>query len=272
MKKPKFFIDNARPVELEYILRVMPEAAGLRREDLLTRIAEKFSFQFQKRYFDSFNRLVDLGLLAKTKTADMETLHLTDQGKILKNILHYDVQLYNEIIHFLHYTGFVLSPSKKPYFWSYKCLTDLLWEKEAYSSNNELAGEISSYIQDNFETQITPFDGSTIQKFLAWLRVLDPPILVDKTVHRREIRRFELFLLSLDFHYQSNNLHYGDPILINAETIAQICKTFFASPNQFDHILKLAQKHWPHLRQTTAFQGLCLMLDKKYTIESLITV
>jgi hypothetical protein len=270
MNKPKYFIDNTRPIEVEYILRAMPRNGQIERQQLLDRIAEKFSFRFQKRYFDSFNRLIDLDLLSKIKDEGIEKLKITGLGGIVKEILDYDTQLYREVIHFLHYSGYEFSISKKPYFWSYKKLCDLLWEKEAYNSEKELAGEISLYIQDHFKTTQTPFDESTIQKFLGWLKILDPPITQDRGVKKRYIDKPELFLLSTDLFYRTNGLHYGDPVLLTPESIESICKPFFISIGQFDQLVKASRRIWTFLRQKTGFQGLSIILDREYSIVNLI--
>jgi len=270
MSNPKYFIDNAKPLELEYVLRSLPHNNAAEKQQLIDKIEEKFSFKFQKRYFDSLNRLIDLGLLIKTKHKGVEKLKSTDQGKIIKDILNYDTSLYNEIIHFLHYSIYDISDSTKPYFWSYKRLCELLWDKETYNSDKELAGEISIYIQDHFNTSQTPFDGGTIQKFFTWLKVLHPPIFNEKKVEKRNINYPELFLLSLDLFYKINNLRYGDPMLITPESIAAICKPFFITPDQFDALINDSYRLWPFLRQRSAFQGLSLILDKEYSIESII--
>jgi hypothetical protein len=269
-QKTIYYINSAKPIELEYILFSLTPKTGLARDFLRLKILEKFNYNVQKRFGDSINRLEDLDIIIKEKA---ETIcKLTEFGEKIRELLQYEVQLYREIIHFLHYQGYNYSARKREYLWSYRKLCELLWNRSKVGRHNELAAKVTGCIQEYFGTTHVPFDDTIIGKFLTWIKPLQPQVIDNKgNIYQREINRAELFLLSIDLCYREKNLQYGDPILLTEDIIDGICRTFFINPNCFNDLLDMSKRFYAdHLRLMTGFQGTSLILKKSFSVTDLI--
>lgn len=272
--KPIYYIGSANPLELEYILLSITPKDALTRNLLESKILEKFNYRVQKRFGDSINRLEDLDIILKERTEEGQVCKLTDFGQTMRELLQYEVQLYRELIHFLHYQGYNYTTRKREYLWSYRKLCDLLWNRSRVGKYRDLASEVTGYIQEHFNATEVPFDDTIIGKFLNWLKPLRPRVIDDeKNILRREIDRPELFLLSVDLCYREKGLRYGDPILLAENVVDDICKPFFIEPSCLNTLIEISGRFSPgHLRLMTGFQGTSLILRRSFSVTDLIQV
>ena len=146
-----FLIDSAPPPEVEFVLRCLDPDITYSTEDLRERLLQDWGYSAQRNLTFSTRRLFDLGLADKAITISGKPGHvLTKLGAKAREVLSIDHELYDEIMHFLHYTSYDGSPSSRKLFWSYRTCCELVWARKEMIPTPELVAAVQSQIAEEF--------------------------------------------------------------------------------------------------------------------------
>jgi len=277
-EKPKmdahFYIDNAPPIEVTQILRIMGHDSEFTNQEIAEIFKKSYGFEMQRDHTYSPRRLCDLGLFEKKRTGSRETNNLTDLGKKLQNILGIDISLAFDLLHYLHYTRYENHPNARKYFWSYKRCCELIWEKGFLIKPDELAAIIQVEMKQEFP--MLDFNAKKGGRFNAvsagcvstWLRALIPSPITKpgELIQRRLVQRFELSLLALSYVYQIRGYQYGDPVLMDRQLIDQISGVFFLNGECCSNLLRMASRISSLVKLSDTLSGTSITLLKPFTI------
>jgi len=276
-----FLLDNAPPKEVEYILTCLDSNTAYSTQELRERLLSEWDFTAQKDIAYSTRRLFDLGLANKGITGKQGYI-LTELGGKVRDILYKDSELYAEVMHFLHYSGYDEAvPSSRKLFWSYKLLCEIAWNRKTLSSSKDLAENIQSEIREIFYqayTQVNStkneggiFNIGGVNNWKRWISQLTPPPFkdTDKTLRLRETQHFELPLLSLDYIYRFRKYRYGDPVILDETLLDEIAKVFFLNPATCRELLNLASRLTKVVRMADTFAGTSITLLEAYNTNRL---
>lgn len=264
MSRAKFFLDNASPEEIVNILLCVRDGHNLTKSQLEQKFIEK-GYTFQGRFSDSINRLIDLEILYK----DNNLYGLSNLGKTIKRILLKDMNLFYEIMHYMHYTMW-LEPNAREYFWTYKVICDSLWTTDKSQSSMNLASLVMDKIHEKYEAETFAFSGKSISRTVCWVKKLVPCPLEKQGLNEvfvgREISDHKFTLLSVDYYYRSQGLTYGFPLLLAENVINDISKCSLVLPNVCEHSMnRLIEMGL--LRRNIGPLGISVILDQKVSFE-----
>jgi hypothetical protein len=161
---------------------------------------------------DILQSLRDLDLMERRK------IKLTESGQTLAQIAYSNPGLFPEIFHYLCYSAWNAErETQKCFSWSYRILCKYLWgQSNAILSNDSLASFISAEASQRFQIKSVSFSSNSVNGIIIWLEALTPPVIHcrngqsnNKTFSRRTFCPPELFVLGVDFFYQSRDIDYG---------------------------------------------------------------
>ena len=273
-----FLIDNASPLEVEYVLRSLELKLPQSTEELRARLLSEWEYTAQKNLTFSTRRLFDLGLADKAMTSSSKPGHvLTRLGEKTREVLSIDHKLYNEIMHFLHYTSYDGSPSSRKLFWSYRTCCEIVWDRKRLLPTSALVAAVQSRIAEQFPSAYTRRVGGNFNAggvtsgWKPWVVQLRPcPFFSEgETLIPRQSRRLELSTLSLDHVYRSRGYRYGDPVILDESLLDEMARVFFLDPTCCRELLDLAARLTKAIKLSDTFAGTSVTLMAPYTIESI---
>lgn len=271
-----FLIDNAPPKEVEYVLRSLSPDVSYSVEELRSYMYSEWHFEAQKDLAYSPRRLFDLGLAAKRKTkAGKPGYVLTKFGQKVRDILSVDIELYPDILHYLHYDKYDGTPSARKLFWSYRCCCEIFWELKQIPPVAELVAKVQSRIAAEFPRAYSQRIGGNFNAggvtsgWKPWVKCLVPLVLGNgsQELTPRSTRRFELVLLSLDYVYRARGYRYGDPIVLDDDLLDSIARVFFLDLGCCRELIGLAAKMTKAVALADTFAGTSVNLLVPYGIE-----
>jgi hypothetical protein len=273
-----FLIDNAQPVEVEHILRCLDSETAYSTEELRIRLLDDWGLSAQKNLTFSTRRLFDLGLSERAATVSGKPGHIiTDRGVKVRAILAIDHQLYDEIMHYLHYTSYDGSASSRKLFWSYRVCCEVVWQRKSVPAVSEVVANVQARIAEQFPSAYARRVGGNFNAggvtsgWKPWVvRLCPPPFLSDGgELVPRETHRIELVLLALDHVYRSHDYRYGDPVVVDDAILDEVARVFFLDVVCCRKLLSLAGRLVKALRVADTFAGPSVTLAEPYTVESI---
>ena len=273
-----FYIDNAPPEEVGWVLRCMSSTEQLSPRAIADRTRSEYGFQMQRDTTYSPRRLYDLGLVQQSSTAAGVSYTLTRLGVRLREIMALDPTLYAEVLHFLHYSRYDGRPETRKYFWSYRSCSEIIWMEGRVVPAHELAARIQDVMRQEFPyldfgARVgARFDGTAAGRFYTWIRQLSPSPLPeggDVTLRRRNVEHHELALLSIDHVYRVRGYRYGDPVILDELLLDELARVFFLELNCYRELLSLAAKLTRLIVSRDTFAGTSVTLQAHYGIENI---
>jgi hypothetical protein len=273
-----FLIDSAPPLEVQYTLGCVDTETPLSTNELRRCLSSKWGYSAQSNFTFSTRRLFDLGLTDKARTATGKPGHiLSELGAVVREILYIDRGLYDEVMHYLHYTTYDGSPESRKLLWSYRTCCDIVWEHKELLPTSEMVAAVQSRIADQFPSAYAKRVGGNFNAggvssgWKPWVARLQPSLFSPKgrNLVLRKIDRFEVVLLALDDLYRHQGYRYGDPVIIDQEMLDELARVFFLDPICCRELLDLAAAVTKAVKLSDTFAGTSVTLVKPYTIESI---
>ncbi len=267
-----FYIDDAPPVEVAMVLRVLTEDRGYTSAEIAEALSAMYGFDMQKDRSYSPRRLHDLKLAEQYRDGIVK-YRLTPLGTRLQILSSVDSALGFELLHYLHYTSASIQPEDRKLFWSYRRLCDHVWIDRQVKSSKSLASQLQADISQTFEhiddseKEGGRFSSSGVNQGLKWLRVLQPSPLDEKArVLLRPVSNPQLLILALDDLYRHNGFSYGGSVVVTDEILDKIARVFFFEPSSCRESLASAAALSPAVQLSDTLAGMSVALTRPYSI------
>lgn len=273
-----FLIDSAPPLEVQYTLGCLDTEKPLSTNQLRGCLSSQWGYSAQSNFTFSTRRLLDLGLTEKAMTPTGKPGHiLSGPGAVVREILYIDRGLYDELMHYLHYTTYDGSPQSRKLLWSYRTCCDTVWEHKELLPTSELVAAVQSRIADEFPSAYARRVGGNFNAggvssgWKPWVARLQPsPFATDgRKLVPRMIDRFEAVLLALDDLYRHKSYRCGDPVILDPEMTDELARVFFLDPLRCRELLDLAAAVTNTITLSDTFAGTSVTLVEPYTIASI---
>lgn len=270
-----FYIDNAPPEEVKYVLQVLdPEEPKSTSEIALT-IESLYGFSMQKDRTYSPRRLFDLGLAEQTRSRKGAMYVLSDPGMKVRDILSFDPELYSDLTHYLHFTTYNGTPGCRKLLWSYRQCSQIAWEDRKALSRTEIAARVQGNMQEQFShLDFTArvgarFDATAVGRWLQWIRQLSPNPSPEgsDSLAKRTVHHHELALLALDDVYRARGYRYGDPVILDDRMLDAVARVFFLEPTCCRELIDLSARLTRTIELSDTFAGTSVSLLFPYGIE-----
>jgi len=270
MNDSHFLIDNAPPLEVIYTLLSFSIGSEYSNNDLVEILNNNWSYKPQRNFSNSTRRLLDLQLLEKNNEGKFL---LTKLGQKVKEIYEFDNDIFLDVMHYLHNTSFINNKNPRMLFWSYRKCSEYFWQNKNIESNQELSNyivnEIDKYWPGLDSAKIGGrFNEGGVSSWKSWINSLEPNPLGDSgKLMYRQIKRYELILLSIDDYYRKHKLRFGDPVLLGTNVLDEISFLFFFDPDWSKQLINIASRLSPFLSKRDTYGGMAIVLNEPYTIE-----
>ncbi len=168
-------------------------------------------------------------------------------SEIAKAIVKLKPEVRPDLIHYLLYTGWQPeNPSASTILWSYREITDSLWEKP--SANviqiaNIIAEEVRNRTQQVFisipgyDAGSVSFSPKSTRGVRKWLEAVVPPVIQDNVFARRHFSPPELALLASGWVAQATGGEIGIDFLLTPERREAICRVCLLELSALDRVL-----------------------------------
>ncbi|MEK9136138.1 MAG: hypothetical protein AAB393_03360, partial [Bacteroidota bacterium] len=236
MEDVHFYIDNAPPGEVEWVLRCLHASDPMTTQMIAERLSTEFGVAMQKDKTYSPRRLFDLGLSDQgTSDAKKKAYTLTALGQRVRELLALDNELYPDLMHYLHYSSYDAKPGSRKFLWSYRHCCNSVWSERRLIDKGEMASRILGWMKQEFPKLDygarvgARFDGTAVGRCYAWVQQLQPAPFsnADNSLMPRITQRYELALLALDDVYRTRGYGYGDPVVLDAQFLDDVSRVFF---------------------------------------------
>lgn len=199
----------------------------------------------------------ECGLLDKSQSK----VQLSDVGR---NVARLNTNTQPDIVHYLLYTGWQEEQlSKNTVLWSYKEISDVLWERSSVNVlefSTRLVEEIHNRIRRTFievpdyERGTASFSQRSVRGARRWLEALTPPVVENNKFSRRHFCIPELMLLALGWIARMTNGETGTDLLLTPERREALCRLCLLEPNALDRSLDYMLPIYPEVLEegTTA--------------------
>ncbi len=205
-------------------------------------IGEDYRYVTQSRR--QVTRLRKLGLVANNQ--------LTKTGQAIYSLYASKRELWDEIMHYVHYT---LWESEKPlenaFSWTYRKFSDQLWRMSPIRFDDdfwtatvmELLGAIetnSHFVNEIEEATLessVSLSRDSLKGALHWIQELDPKVIDEDCFQVRHFCFPEIALLSAGWVAQTTGGEVGIDLLLTPERREAICKLCLLDPSALDKVL-----------------------------------
>jgi hypothetical protein len=233
--------------------------------DILTAIAEGYTFEHIVQSDRQIGRMRQLGLLAKKKS----DLLLTHVGHELYSIGQQKPEAAMELLHFLHYSLWKHdNPLENTLSWSYRTYCDLLFQRGACSLDSDarevLTSELNAIItgseifaQYMNQTQKGAVSLSTnsLNGMNHWLRRLNPSVIDNDTFSIRTFCPPELLIMAIGFVSGELGSELGVDQLLSTERREAICRICLLDPNSLDRSIEWMLPLYPNVIEPGTHTG-----------------
>ncbi|NKW96661.1 hypothetical protein [Bacillus toyonensis] len=201
---------------------------------------------------DVFNRLVDLGLLIKSREDTTSYIDLTEFGHKVKNIYIKNQSKIPIILHMLHILQSFKKESQR-YFSTYYYTTKISLEDK--KSSKDQYSKLIKLLEERFseEDSITGLDGTTIGKANVFLSEL----LDDEYNYLTFIDPI-IFAYGLQGYMKARTGDRLGNILITNKEKEEISILFLISPNQIENMLEKANRYTRSFEMRYSTTGIIL--------------
>ena len=271
-------LHNARPEYEMDILTILQDSQEPTYENILSEgnslgLTIGSQVRTERMLKDILQPLRDLGLVERRQ------IKLTGSGHTLARIVHDIPNLFPDIFHYLYYSTWEpRQKAQKCFSWSYRTLCNHLWEQGTTVLNKKnLASFISTKASQLFQIRNVSFSQSSVQGVTVWLESLFPSVIhsgdtSEEVFSRRPFCPPELFILGIDFVYQTQEIDYGVNLLLSDERRDAICQVCLLDPTGFDRVLEYAVAQFDYLEQGTGGGwGRYLTLRRAPRLEDFLT-
>jgi len=174
----------------------------------------------------------------------------TDRGISLsmtaRTILQTKPEVYADLIHYLLYTGWQQKmPSVNTFLWSYRQVTDTLWERS--QANLVSIAKVIALQVDNYTQQVfgnlpgyagSSFSTKSIRGIRKWLEALRPPVIdANHEFQRRYFCPPELAVLAVGWGARTTGGETGIDVLLTPERREIISKLCVLEPSALDKVI-----------------------------------
>jgi hypothetical protein len=224
---------------------------------------------------ETIRRLSDLGLAAREELGNRVTYTITKLGEKVRDVDALDLELYPDVMHFLHFSSYDGSRSMRKYLWSYRRCSELAWIEGRLLPLKEIAARIQSQMNDEFPdldstAQIgARFDNTAAGRWAQWVRALRPPPFTEggRVLQKRTVLRHELGLLALDDAYRTREYRYGDPVILDEVLLDEVARVFFLDPVCCRQLIDLAARVTKAIELRDTLAGTSVTLLAAYGID-----
>lgn len=269
-----FLIDNAPPEEVKNIIRLSSQENIISNEEYRKILLTELGFSAQKEIPYSTRRLLDLEILLKKKALNGIGFKLSNLGIKIRELLFNDIQIFWEVMHYLHYTGYKETPTCRKLFWSYQACSDLVWDHNTLLKVKDIVSYVQGKILEEYPESYSKkrkggnFNAGGVSGWKSWIKQLDPTPIDPETgkYSKRDSERYEVVLLAMNYVYEKRGLRIGDPIILDDELVNEISKIFFLDETCCRNLLSLADKITGNLEFRNTFAGTSVNLLKPYKV------
>lgn len=194
-----------------------------------------------------------LGLLDRKKDGSTYYYSLSKFGESTLSLLNFNKSLCFDLLHYALLNAWIQDQHENwGWSWVYKTTTDLLWESDNQEIENNIIHaqvmEIADVELSDWEAKVDPVAMTTTAN---WLARLSPPFLIrdsedesSKSIKYRVVKREycnpELMLLAVALEYHYRELPFGTPMVMDENTITNVCRVCLLDPSQFWPVIDLA--------------------------------
>lgn len=272
-----FYVDNAPPEEVAWVLRCLLPEEPLSPNDIASLLRSEYGFSMQKDKTYSPRRLHDLGLARQAKVGGKVCYFLTPLGRKVRSMTTTESALYPDIMHFLHYSGFDGRSETRKYLWSYRRCCEIVWAEKRLIPTQEMASRVQALMRTEFPdldfgaAKGARFDSTGAGRCYTWMKSLSPPAFSDSDgiLQPRSVDRHELPLLALSYVYRERHYRHGDPVLLDKVVLSDVAAVFFLDTVRCRDLLSLAVQTTRALQLADTFAGTCVTLASAYGIENI---
>ena len=246
-----FHIRNAHPGDMVTILATLEAYSGLSTVNEIVDQADSLGFTIRDRArLEALITARELGFVETDKNL------LTAKGKAMAELEMNNPDLFPDIVHGYQYTLWDKKHSPSHCFsWTYREICKHLWQLGTYKINpqskKDLTSEIEGLARIEFDRSDIALSTKSMGGALLWLEELIPSV-IDQSSELFTRRTFcppELFVLGVDFVYQTNEIDYGVNLLLGEEQRNVICQVCLLEPDSFDRVLEYATIQFDYLEK-----------------------
>ncbi|MHB8573926.1 MAG: hypothetical protein ACYDCQ_01210 [Dehalococcoidia bacterium] len=199
---------------------------------------------------EALSLIRDLALV----TTSGDALVLTPRGQVVAAD-----QAASDLVHGFSYFGWsARDPARLSRLWSYRALVDALWELAPVTVDAALKKRL---VEDLLARAEACFEGAGIEGFasarasvgpksvdgvLRWLERLDPAVLCDRRLERRQRCPPQLMALAVAAMVGGAGAERGTDFRLGAEERTLLCRVCFIEPSALDAMLDWTMQSQPH--------------------------
>jgi hypothetical protein len=270
-----FYIDNAPFSDALQTLQLLSLSIPLAVQQIEERFVTQFGITDRKFRSEWPKRLNDLGLARQGHIGRKMVYELTPLGLRVRELGNMVPSLYPDLMHYLHFTGYIMFESPRKYLWSYRLCSQYAWRDRRVSGRKGIAAQVQNTMRSefphlDFEARVgARFDDVAVGRWFSWVQKLEPiPFSEDNgLLMPRVIPHHELALLALDDVYRSRGYRYGDPVILDDDLLDAISAVFFLDTVCCRELVDMAARLTRAIRLGETFAGTSVTLLEPYTIE-----
>jgi hypothetical protein len=266
----KFHVDHdVRPVHVMAILKRMSPFVGDDRPQLLADLAANGYTINPHHLFWNLKVLRTLGLTDVDEKT--ESWRLTRRGVYLRSLALWNQRTFHDMMHYLYYAAWTFGDQDAAAFsWTYRTVCNLLWQRRPTVIDGKvLAAEVRDLACKEFALDSVSITDYAVDGVYNWMRPLDPAFAwTDTKSRRRETNGGrvtctpELFLLAVDYLYQTKGIIYNRPVVVDDEKASIICRLCLLDPLKWKAVLNRTVEQFTILRRAGSASGPQLTLER----------
>ncbi len=166
-------------------------------------------------------------------------------------------QVQRDLLHYLAYAAWRPEQKEKQVpFWSYRHTSDLLWQEGEVilkPASTKLVEEIVGVSREHFlgvpgyKQEQVSYSAKSVRGILAWLRALQPPVIVGDRFIRRQTCSAQLIVLGLGEAARQAGIQPGSDMLLSQDRREAVCRVCLLDPGYLDRMLDWALPQYPTL-------------------------
>lgn len=240
---------DLRPQLTQELLALLNAAESPRPEAHLHQLAEDRGYRLRDRksYRKILLSLSELRILSISS----EGIELTELGYRISNISQFYPHLLSEFIHFLYYSAWDMSKSKR-FSWSYRSICDWLWESApCVIDRDRLVTLVTHRASREFGEKGVSFSTSSVTGVLNWIAELQPSCVRkmdgQQVFSLRPYCPVESFALSLNHIYHQHACSINPYIKMSPNIRKEVCRISLISEHAFDEMMEQTEACFENL-------------------------
>ena len=170
---------------------------------------------------------------------------------------HYAEPVARDVLHFMAYSAWSAdNPAAQVPFWSYSHTVDLLWNSDRVALKEAMSALVEDVVGDSrnvfvdvdgYNPEKVSYSLKSVRGILLWLGALDPPVLIEGVLRRRQTCSAELIALALGLAARQAGIGTGNDLLLSQERREAVCRICLLEPGYLDRLLDWAIPRFPEL-------------------------